>query len=200
MDHPRTVVLGRLLSIDDIDVVARQMATVEVPSDATRRLVRSYEFVQQLAQTDTPIYGLTTGCGPLAAHRIPPDRREEFQRNLVRSHAATLGVPHAASFIRAAMVVRAQVFAQGCSGVDPATVDVLVGMLNAGIHPVVRAVGGVGASGDLVELAQLALAVIGEGIVNVDDHQVEAVKGVVAQRLAHHLTPSEGETSTLAAR
>src|SRR5512140_3691221 len=126
MNHPRTVVLGRPLSIDDIDSVARQMATVEVPSDTAGRLARSYEFVQQLARTDTPIYGLTTGCGPLAAHRIPPERREEFQRNLVRSHAVTLGPPHASGFTRAAMVVRAQAFGQGCSGVDPATVDVLV--------------------------------------------------------------------------
>jgi histidine ammonia-lyase len=61
------------------------------------------------------------------------------------------------------MVVRAQVFARGCSGVDPALLDLLAALLNRGMHPVVREVGGVGASGDLVELAQVALALIGEG-------------------------------------
>src|SRR5262249_23757739 len=60
-------------------------------------------------------------------------------------------------------VVRAQTFTHGCSGVDPATADILVRLLDAGIHPIVREVGGVGASGDLVELAQIALVVIGEG-------------------------------------
>jgi histidine ammonia-lyase len=168
MDRTRIVTLGTPLTIHDVDAVARQTATVEVETDAARRLERSYAFVEQLARTDAPVYGLTTGCGPLAGHRIPPERREEFQRNLVRSHAVTLGEPHPGSLVRAAMTVRAQVFTQGCSGVHPATVDVLKGMLNAGIQPIVRQVGGVGASGDLVELAQVALAMIGEGAVDVD--------------------------------
>jgi len=167
MDTARTVVLGTSLTIRDVDGVARQMATVQVGADAARRLERSYSFLRQLAQAGTPVYGLTTGCGPLAANGIPPERRAEFQRNLIRSHAVSLGPPHPTAFVRAAMTVRAQVFAQGHSGVDPATVDLLVGMLNAGVHPIVREVGGVGASGDLVELAQIALALIADGAVAV---------------------------------
>ncbi len=167
MNRARRVVLGTSLTVHDIDAVARQHATVALEATVRQRLERSYAFVQQLAERAIPVYGLTTGCGPLAAHRIPPEQRQEFQRNLVRSHAVTLGAPHPTDLVRAAIAVRAQVFTYGYSGVDPATVDVLVGLLNNGLHPIVREVGGVGASGDLVELAQLALAVIGEGMVDV---------------------------------
>ncbi|MBI1817499.1 MAG: aromatic amino acid lyase [Deltaproteobacteria bacterium] len=156
---------GAHLTIDMVDAVARRHAVVEIDRSAVLRVQRAYDFVKRLATTDTPVYGLTTGCGPLASQAIPPPAREQFQRNLVRSHAVTLGAPHSTAFVRAAMAVRAQVFAQGYSGVEPGTVDLLVAMLNAGIHPLVREVGGVGASGDLVELAQMALALLGEGSV-----------------------------------
>jgi len=76
--------------------------------------------------------------------------------------------------VRAAMAVRAHGLAQGYSGVDPSTVDVLIAMLNHGLHPIVRQVGSVGASGDLVELAQIARAVIGEGTVEYAGRTISA--------------------------
>src|SRR5437763_415198 len=98
------------LTIDDIDGVARRSAVAAVHADARPRLERAYAFVRSLADRQVPVYGLTTGCGPLAGYGIPPARREEFQRNLIRSHAVTLGDAHPASFVRAAMLVRAHVF------------------------------------------------------------------------------------------
>src|SRR5215470_6566450 len=183
-DTSRRVAVGAPLTIDDIDAVARRTAVVELAPATGHRLERSYRFMQQLAQMAVPVYGLTTGCGPLATNAIPTERREQFQRNLVRSHAVTLGTPHAVEFVRAAMSVRAHVLAQGYSGVDPATVEVLVGMLNQGMHPIVREVGAVGASGDLVELAQIALAVIGEGTVEFRATVMPAADALLAAGLA----------------
>ena len=160
------------LRVADIEAVAQAGAVVRMDAAVRSRIERSYAFVQRLAAAGAPVYGLTTGCGPLAAQPVPPARRAEFQRNLIRSHATTLGVPHPAAFVRAAMVVRAHGLAQGHSGVDPATVEILIAMLNNRVHPVVREVGSVGASGDLVELAQIALAVVGEG-------EVEHANGMV---------------------
>jgi histidine ammonia-lyase len=153
------------LTVSDVDAIARRNASVTVSPEARERLQRSYEFLRTLGERRVPVYGLTTGCGPLASQSIPPERREEFQRNLVRSHAVTLGAAHPTAFVRAAMAVRGHVLAQGYSGVDPAAVDVVATMLNRGVHPIVREAGAVGASGDLLELAQVALAVIGEGTV-----------------------------------
>lgn len=180
------VALGARLTIEQIDALARQAAAATLTAQARERLARAYAFVQSLAQRGTPVYGLTTGCGPLASQPIAPEQRAQFQRNLIRSHACTLGNPHPTAFVRAAMAVRAHVFAQGYSGVDPAAVDLFIAMLNRGIHPVVREVGSVGASGDLVELAQIALAVIGEGTVAFRDALVpgaDALHAIDAQPL-----------------
>lgn len=140
---------------------------MSLDDSARAACARSHAFVAGLADGEALVYGLTTGCGPLASARIDAAQRERFQRNLVRSHAATLGAPHPAAWVRAAMLVRVEVLAQGCSGVAPHLLDTFLGMLAAGITPVVRAIGGVGASGDLGELAQIALAGLGEGEVDV---------------------------------
>jgi histidine ammonia-lyase len=178
MSSRNTVALGGRLAVGDVDAVAHRRATVRLDAAARAAMERCHVFVRAVAGSEAAVYGLTTGCGPLAVHRIDATQREAFQRNLIRSHAVTLGTPHPTAFVRAALATRAQVLAQGCSGVAPATVELLIGMLNAGIHPIVRAVGGVGASGDLVELAQVALAAIGEGEVDVGGRTVAAAEAL----------------------
>jgi histidine ammonia-lyase len=188
MSTADAVVIGDRLSIADVDAVARRSASVAISPAGQAALERSYAFLQSVAASDAAVYGLTTGCGPLAGARIDAARRAAFQRNLVRSHAVTLGAAHPTRYVRAAMLVRAHVFARGGSGVDPATAALLVAMLNAGIHPIVREIGGVGASGDLLELAQIALAVLGEGDVERGGVVVAAAAALRAADLAP-LTP-----------
>ncbi len=183
MHRSNPVVLGRRLLVAEVDAVARAGAPVAVAPAAAEAVARSHEFLQTLATSDTAVYGLTTGCGPLAGQRIDAAQRQAFQRNLVRSHAVALGAPHPTALVRAAMTVRAQVFAQGHSGVAPHTLELLTGMLNAGVHPIVREIGGVGASGDLVELAEIALVALGEGEAEVDGRIMPAADALRAARL-----------------
>jgi histidine ammonia-lyase len=172
------------LTIEDVDAVARRGDPVDISPAARERMAASHQFMLSLVERNVPVYGLTTGCGPLAAHPIPPTERETFQRNLVRSHATTLGEPHGRESVRAAMLLRAHVLALGYSGVDLIAVDLLVALINHRIHPVVRDVGSVGASGDLVELAQIALALLGEGDVEIDGLNVAAADALRAAGLA----------------
>jgi histidine ammonia-lyase len=174
MSPRNTLALGGRLTLGDLDEIAHRGAALDLAPAARAAMERCHAFVRDLASSDAAVYGLTTGCGPLAGNRIDAAQREAFQRNLIRSHAVTLGTPHPIAFVRAAMAARAHVLALGCSGVEPATAELLIGMLNAGVHPIVREVGGVGASGDLIELAQIALAALGEGEVSVDGHRVRA--------------------------
>ncbi len=109
------------------------------------------------------VYGITTGFGKLSEVAIPPDRLAELQVNLVRSHAAGVGPLLAEREVRAMMLLRANVIAKGFSGARAELVDLLLGMLDAGLYPPVPEQGSVGASGDLAPLAHLALAMIGEG-------------------------------------
>jgi len=183
MSSSTTVVLGGRLTCGDVEDIACRRAAAALAPAAHAAVQRCHRFVRQLAASDAAVYGLTTGCGPLAGHRIDAAAREAFQRNLIRSHAVTLGPPHPTRFVRAAMAARAHVFALGHSGVEPACVELLIGMLNAGVHPIVREIGGVGASGDLVELAQIALAAIGEGDVEADGRVVPAADALPAAGL-----------------
>jgi histidine ammonia-lyase len=185
---PTSILVGEPLTVAHVDAVARHRAPVALAPAAAAAIARSHAFLQRLADAGAPVYGLTTGCGPLAGARIEAAARAAFQRNLVRSHAVGLGAPHPEAAVRAAMLVRAQVFAQGRSGVAPATVELLLGMLNAGVHPVVRELGGVGASGDLVELAEIARVALGEGEALVDGQTRPAAAALRAAGL-EPLTP-----------
>ena len=95
------------------------------------------------------MYGVNTGFGKLADVRIPGDKLAELQINLVRSHAGGVGDPLAEAEARAMLLLRANVLAKGFSGVRAELLELLVDLLNAGVHPVIPEKGSVGASGDL---------------------------------------------------
>ena len=141
---------------------------------------------QLVALADGPrvVYGIHTGCGPLCEYVVPAAAAGRFQANLVRSHATGLGPPHPSPVARATMVARAALLARGCSGVRPVVVERLVGLLNAGVHPLIPEIGSVGASGDLVELAHVALALMGEGDVEWRGRRVPAAQALSAAGIA----------------
>ena len=116
--------------------------------------------------------GVTTGFGRFANTRIGEDAA--VQRNLILSHAVGVGEPFPREVVRGMLLLRAQSLAHGASGVRPVVVEALVKLLNADIYPVIPSQGSVGASGDLAPLAHMALALIGEGEVEVQGRVVPA--------------------------
>jgi histidine ammonia-lyase len=123
----------------------------------------SRAVIERLVDEGATVYGVTTGFGDLANVRIEPEQVAELQRNLVRSHTAGVGEPLPADVVRAMLLLRANALAIGLSGVRPELAELLCGMLNASVHPVIPSRGSVGASGDLAPLAHLAAVLIGEG-------------------------------------
>jgi len=159
------IIDGASLSLDDIVTVANGNDPVALSSDARVRIDRARAVVDAKAASDDAVYGVNTGFGSFAEVRIDADALDALQINLLRSHAAGVGRPLPAATVRAMMLLRANVLARGHSGIRLATVDALLAMLNAHVHPVVPRRGSVGASGDLAPLAHLALVLIGEGAV-----------------------------------
>ncbi len=157
------------LSPAEVLAVARGDAPVTVGAAARAAMQRSAAVVEALARSEEPHYGISTGFGSLALVRIATDGREQLQRALVRSHAAGIGPPIEREVVRAMMVLRARSLAMGCSGTRPAVAEAIVGLLNAGLTPVVPEHGSLGASGDLAPLAHCALALLGEGEVDGPD-------------------------------
>jgi histidine ammonia-lyase len=165
---PPLLLTGRDLTIDQVIEVARGRRAVELDPEAAVRMRASRAVIERLVADGATVYGVTTGFGDLADVRIEPARTAELQRNLVRSHAAGVGEPLPDDVVRAMLLLRANALAIGLSGVRVAVVELLIGMLNAAVHPVIPSRGSLGASGDLAPLAHLALVVIGEGEATVD--------------------------------
>ena len=154
------------LSLEAIASVARDGRRVEIGTRAHAAMVRAREVVDAVVRggdSAPAVYGVNTGFGALAEVRISAGQVVQLQRNLVRSHAAGVGLPLSRDCVRAMMLLRAAVLATGRSGARAVCCERLCELLNAGVHPVIPARGSVGASGDLAPLAHLALGMIGEG-------------------------------------
>jgi histidine ammonia-lyase len=154
---------GSSLTLEALLAIVDGREPVALAPAARARVRASREVVDRRAHGDEPVYGINTGFGSFAEVKIAPDALDALQLNLLRSHAAGLGRPLPVRTVRATMALRANVLAKGFSGISDATLDALIALLNAGVHPVVPSRGSVGASGDLAPLAHLALVLIGEG-------------------------------------
>jgi histidine ammonia-lyase len=185
---------GTGLAARDVIAVARDRAPVELASEAAEVMERSAEVVSRLTAHAEPVYGVSTGFGSLANVAIAPERREELQRSLVRSHAAGMGPAVETEVVRAMMLLRARTLAMGFSGARAAVAETILALLNAGLTPVVPEHGSLGASGDLAPLAHCALALIGEGEVEVPGGGRKAAGDALREADIEPLTlgPKEG--------
>jgi histidine ammonia-lyase len=172
---------GTGLTLEDLESVARARRQVALADAARQTVARARRVVDEAVARGDVVYGVNTGFGSFAEVVIPRGRLEELQLNLVRSHAAGVGEPLDEAETRALMVLRANALAKGYSGIRLETLDLLIAMINKGVHPVVPSQGSVGASGDLAPLAHLALALVGEGACATE---LGAVPGADALRAA----------------
>src|SRR5262245_5428470 len=154
---------GSHLTVTDLLAIADSRAAVGVAPEARTRVAASRAVVDHKADGADAVYGVNTDFGSFAETRIDKRDLAALQLNLLRSHAAGVGSPLPVRVVRAAMALRANVLAKGYSGVRLETLEALVALLNAGVHPRVPSRGSVGASGDLAPLAHLALVLVGEG-------------------------------------
>jgi histidine ammonia-lyase len=181
---PDLVLDGSRLTLDGLEAVALRGRTIAVAPEARARVLAARRVVDEAVTAGRVVYGVTTGFGSFADVHIPRARLRELQLNLIRSHAAGVGDPLGEAETRGLMLLRANVLAKGYSGVRPATLDLLVAMLNRRLHPVVPSQGSVGASGDLAPLAHLALALVGEGDVVFDGRRRSAAEALAEAGLA----------------
>jgi histidine ammonia-lyase len=169
---------GQSLTLAEIESVSLANAHVEVAPAARARMAASRATIEEILAAGQTVYGVNTGFGKLSDVRIPAESLAQLQTNLVRSHSGGVGNPLSEAESRAMLLLRANVLAKGFSGNRPELVDLLVGLLNAAVHPVIPEKGSVGASGDLAPLAHLALAVIGEGEVFYRGQRLQAAEAM----------------------
>ncbi|MBQ9470506.1 MAG: aromatic amino acid lyase [Bacteroidales bacterium] len=149
-------------TINDIYSILYQEKTVSLTAEDWGRIEASHSFLEEFARNKI-IYGINTGFGPMAQYRVDDADLQALQYNIIRSHSCGAGRPFAEIYVRAALLARLCTFAQGKSGVHPSTVELIVELINRHIYPYIPEHGSVGASGDLVQLAHMALVLIGDG-------------------------------------
>jgi histidine ammonia-lyase len=184
---------GASLTRAAVAAIADEGARVVLTEDAKARVHAARAVVDRISEGDAPVYGINTGFGSFAEVRIATGALDALQINLLRSHAAGVGELLPVPAVRAMMALRANVLARGHSGIRLETLDLLIAMLNASVHPVVPSRGSVGASGDLAPLAHLALVLIGEGEVLTTAGRVPGAEALARAGLAPvRLAPKEG--------
>jgi histidine ammonia-lyase len=159
-----TVVLtGKDLTVDSVVAVARFNEKIELHPDAKERINVCRGFIEERIEAREIMYGVNTGIGEFSEVVLDDDQVKDFQRYLIYNHAAGIGDPIPIEQCRAAMVLRANVHANGHSGCRLIITETLLAMLNKGVTPVVCEKGSVGACGDLAPMSQIALLMMGEG-------------------------------------
>src|SRR5258706_6100706 len=146
---------GRLAS-DDFERVIFGKEKIEINSNALEKIERNFQFLLNYSRNKI-IYGINTGLGPMAQHKIAEEDQKQLQLNLIRSHSAGSGQLFEPELARATMIARLNSLLQAKSGINTEVILLLKDWINKNICPSIFKHGGVGASGDLVQLAHLAL-------------------------------------------
>src|SRR6201996_1066945 len=190
---PEPVMLdGATLTPRKLALIAREGAIAELTDEAHVRNDAAREALTAHLAHGGQVYGVTTGVGALRGYRVPDDQREQYSLSLLRSHACGAGLPLPAQVVRAAMATRANQIGAGGAGVTRELLDALVGALNAELSPFTRELGSLG-TGDLTNLADIALALIGEGQVWRGDDLLDAATAMSDAGIAlARLGPRDG--------
>ena len=175
---------GEHLTLEQVVEVAygeAGMPGVLLADSARAQVERAAQAVETMLREGRLAYGITTGFGAFKDRVIPLNQVEKLQRNILVSHAVGVGDAFDRATTRAIMLIRANTLARGFSGIRVETLQLLLDMLNAGIHPVIPSKGSLGASGDMAPLAHMSLPLIGEGEA---EYKGEILSGAEALRRA----------------
>ncbi|MCG8539861.1 MAG: aromatic amino acid ammonia-lyase, partial [Clostridia bacterium] len=156
----KKVILGDKIGIEEFVAVARFGVKVEFSDEYCRRVSRSRNLVEKWIEEGRVMYGITTGFGVLCNQVISQEETAQLQKNIVLSHAASVGTPLSLEEVRATMLMVLQNAGQGFSGVRIETLEMYRQFLNRGVTPFAP---GEGSVGYLAPEAHMALVLIGEG-------------------------------------
>lgn len=153
---------GKTLDLAAFEQIVLQQQNIDINEATLDDVSDCFDFLQKFSG-DKLIYGINTGFGPMAQYRINDEDRIALQYNLIRSHSSGMGALLTEQQCRATLLARLNTMLLGYSGIHINLINLMTALLNAGAYPAIYTHGGVGASGDLVQLAHLALGLIGEG-------------------------------------
>ena len=155
-------ITNNALELNQVEAVVFNNEKLELDKEVLDNVKAGFDFLKKFSE-EKLIYGINTGFGPMAQYRVSDEHRTQLQYNIIRSHSTGAGNLLPPMYVKAIMLARMSTFLRGYSGIHPEIVTLLTEFINRDITPLIFEHGSVGASGDLVQLAHLALCLIGEG-------------------------------------
>jgi len=171
------------LDLHQFVTIVDSQTSLVISKTTSSLLNKQAASVARRAQT-TVIYGYNTGFGPMAGTHISHTQSSQLQTNLIRSHALGLGTPLDVRCARAVTIARIISLCAGKSAVHSRVPETLCAIISAGITPIIPEHGSVGASGDLVQLAHVARAALGEGDVMYKGNRTSALSALTKENIA----------------
>ncbi|GJI88723.1 histidine ammonia-lyase [Duganella hordei] len=172
------------MTLSELRAVWSAAGPLSLAAEAYPVIEASAAAVQAIVAKGDAAYGINTGFGLLAKTRIPDDKLEQLQRNLILSHSVGTGELVSDAVCRLILLMKIGSLARGYSGVRPLIINTLIALYNAGIMPAIPAKGSVGASGDLAPLSHMTLAMLGVGEVRVNGELMQAADALKAAGIA----------------
>lgn len=154
---------GNTLTLEEIDRVIFKNENVRALPEAMEKAALSRKAVERIVRENKTVYGITTGFGKFSSVPITPEDSDELQLNLIHSHSCGVGEPFSEAISLTMLLLRLNTLLKGCSGVSMPVIGLMLELVNHRVAPVVPEQGSLGASGDLIPLAHMALVLIGEG-------------------------------------
>jgi histidine ammonia-lyase len=174
---------GRTLTIESAIDVAEHGVSVRASAQSLRQMEKFRALLEQKLARGDVVYGVNTGFGSLSDKVVRPENLDELQLNLIRSHSAGVGPPMSVEIVRAAMLIRLNNLLNGNSATRREVAELLLGMLNKGVTPMVPEFGSLGASGDLIPSAHMASTMVGEGKAFYKGRLLDSNKALSASKL-----------------
>jgi len=158
------IITGQGLTVSSLSKAAKSFKErFELDKDAVAKIKAARKVVDSVIDGDKAVYGINTGFGKFANVSISKEDTALLQKNLILSHACGIGQPLPIEVVRAMLILRINALSIGCSGINLATVNLMLELLNKNIIPVVPEKGSLGASGDLIPLSHMCLPLLGLG-------------------------------------
>jgi len=164
IDGTRTWVLrgDARMSLDelcDLSVPGRQ---IEVDGDTLARIERCRAKLSQYVERGRIMYGVNTGVGGFVDRLVPVEHAARLQNNIINAVATNVGDYLDDRTTRAIMLARIKSLARANSAISVENFGKLVEMFNRGVTPCIPEKGSLGTSGDLAQLASIALVATGQ--------------------------------------
>jgi histidine ammonia-lyase len=151
---------------------------VEIDESSKEKVNLARNYVEQVVESEKPVYGINTGFGKLVDVSIAKKDVSRLQENLIKSHACGVGEAFSEPVVRGMLLLRINALIKGMSGIRLEVIEKMVEFLNKRLTPVVFSKGSLGASGDLAPLSHMALPIIGLGEVFYHGERLDAALGL----------------------